>query len=253
MKFWPETLEQRLRDLHRQGLTIRACAEDLGLSYLAVQSKAIRMGLAGRHSPNRYADPEFIRLRAEGKTVRQIAKAMGTTITRVQNWVAEGIRQGTIERRQSAVQNPKWTPEKIAELRRLWASGHGPTAIASIMSGVTANAISGKASALGLPRKGYPKVRKPAPPRDYKTDNLLAFARKPRPQPTSTLWDKTETSRPFLERGRTECAWPLGERGDYHACCAPTMEGDTYCEHHRLMAGGLKVPGVRIGDFKRAA
>lgn len=254
MTTWTPEKEKVLLSMHRDGATLRTISEEVGLSLRNVQAKAERLGLARRYSPCQHTDPTFIRMRAEGKTAQQIADAFGVSLKRVQNWISVGIRAGTVERHVSA-KVTVWTDDKVAEFRRLWAVGHGPAAISRIMD-VTVRAAQNRARALGLTGdRSYPKARKAAPPRDYRMEHLVGIARKPRPHVTSETWLKTATSRPFLSRERSECAWPLGERGDYHACCAETLEGDSYCEHHRLMAGGLKITGVRMDrkDWKMAA
>lgn len=254
MKPWSKEEEAQLRTMYAAGAKFTEIAKALGYSVRKVQSKSERLGLSCRRVPSRHADPEFLRLRAEGKTAAEIGKIMGATPKRVRNWISTAISLGLSEKRHIAVVTV-WTDDKVEELRRLWAQGFSPSIIARIMK-KTPSSIDKKASVLGLPRdRAYPKVRKKAPPREYKFDHLRAVAAKPKPKVTDALWLKTETSRLWLERESGQCAFPLGEQGDIHSCCDPVLAGDTYCEHHRLIAGGLRIPGAfaskRTPDIRR--
>lgn len=242
---WTADRVTEFRVLHESGATFVDIAARFGLTVRNVQAKAERLGFAKRNSRSRHDDPEFLRLRGEGKTAREISEAMGVSYKRVQNWISTAINLGLIPK--LAPRSPLWPDGREAELRRLWGMGFCPVEIARLMGG-TRNSIQLKAKRLGLHSDGrYPKNRKPAPPRNYQSAHLVGLTRKPRPAVTTDIWDKTEFSRPFLERERGECVWPLGERGDVHACCRPTLDSDTYCEHHRLVAGGMKVPGHQFG------
>lgn len=232
---WSAEQTATLARLYGEHVPFADIAATMGFSLLAVQSKATRMGLSGRKLPLLHTDPVFLQMRRAGKPAAVIAKAFGVSTKRVESWVAEAIKTGLVQPLRL------WPPERISHLRALWASGCGPARIADIM-GLTQQQVQAKARRLKLTGdRSYPAYRKPAPPRAYRQP--VNVVRKPRPAVTTTLWNKTDSSRPFLDRARTECAWPLGERGDYHACCAPVEGSDTYCEHHRLIAGGLRVPG----------
>ena len=65
--------------------------------------------------------------------------------------------------------------------------------------------------------KPVPKVRVFSPP-------------KPLPAPVVIPAD-VSFARPWLERERGQCAFPLGEKGAVMSCCFPTDE--TYCTVHR--------------------
>lgn len=244
-KNWSEDRVAEFRALHEGGMTFVEIAGRFGLTVRNVQAKAQRLGMSRRNIASRHADPVFLQLRSEGKSAKEIADAMGVSFKRVQNWTGTAINLGLISK--MARPTPSWPEAREAELRRLWGLGLCPVEIARLIGG-NRNIIDNKARKLGLPRdRGYPKNRKPAPPRNYRRDHLVGLTRKPRPPVTTVIWDKTELSRPFMERSKGECAWPLGERGDIHSCCQPTLTGDSYCEHHRLLAGGMRVPGHQFG------
>ena len=50
-----------------------------------------------------------------------------------------------------------WTPEKVDKLKELWGKGSTASQIASIIGGVTRNAVIGKAFRLNLAAKSVPK------------------------------------------------------------------------------------------------
>lgn len=191
-----------------------------------------------------YADPAFHAAYNAGDKLAVIAERFGVGLRVVEYWIRRATADGMIESRLRAT---RWSPDKEAELVRLWGQGVGPTEISRRIK-KTRSAIRDKVFALGLP--AHPK-----PERKAKAAVVEQPKKAPKPKPTVTLWDKTEASRPFLERTAKECAWPLGERGSYHACCQPVRaDGDSYCAHHRAIAGGevrpLK-PAKTNGGFRR--
>jgi GcrA cell cycle regulator len=100
---------------------------------------------------------------------------------------------------------PTWTPERIAELTRLWEEGI-TTAEIGRRIGVSKNAVIGKVHRIGL----TPRVitEKPAPRR-----NVFEFA-------------------------GPACMWPIGHPGEdeFHFCGERPMGGKPYCEHHSALA-----------------
>ncbi len=55
----------------------------------------------------------------------------------------------------------KWTPEKTALLRTMWAEGATCIQIAKRIGGVTRDGVSGKARFIGLPKRKTMKPRRP--------------------------------------------------------------------------------------------
>ena len=53
-----------------------------------------------------------------------------------------------------------WTEEKVDKLKELWGKGSTASQIASIIGGVTRNAVIGKAFRLNLAAKSIPKNNK---------------------------------------------------------------------------------------------
>jgi hypothetical protein len=167
------------------------------------------------------------------KTCAEISAAVGRTQSAVQCF---------LRRRGMHFKNKRqWTDEKADRLRSLWVMGYGPTAI-SKMIGKTPDSISAKARDLGLPPSSYPATRASAPARAYTSPP-------PRPPVNPDMWLTTLTSRPWMDRERGECDFPLGDKGAVHSCCNPVAGGDHYCTHHRAVCGG----GKRVGYAAAAA
>lgn len=179
---------------------------------------------------------------------------MKVTDSAVQNWASRAVKAGIILRKSEFVA-PAWPDEDVELLKRLWGEGLGP-AVISRKTGWSTNRIGSKARTLGLPKRAYPLRR--ASPRlsaeqieakrrllaAQRSEASLAAsaareeARRLREGARASLWDVTLTSRPFLDRQASECSWPLGDSGAFHACCDPVQAGDSYCAKHRLVAGG---------------
>lgn len=98
-----------------------------------------------------------------------------------------------------------WTPERIADLTRLWEEGV-TTAEIGRRIGVTKNAVIGKVHRIGL----VPRVVKEVPP------------------PRRNVFDFTGAA----------CMWPIGHPNDddFRFCGDRPMGGKPYCEHHSALA-----------------
>lgn len=148
-------------------------------------------------------------------------------------------------------------PARSEKLRLLWKQGHPLTKIASILTAsfdmtVSRGAVISKARSMGLTTEfrrkpnvavhKVPKVTKPRP---------ASAPLPPRPVkviPAPVLAD-VSNARPWLTRARGECAYPIGEQGNIHSCCAPTAE--TYCPAHRQIMGGQRSPWVSTKGVSR--
>ncbi|MGE5268306.1 MAG: GcrA family cell cycle regulator [Thiohalocapsa sp.] len=98
-----------------------------------------------------------------------------------------------------------WTPERIAELTRLWEEGV-TTAEIGRRIGVTKNAVIGKVHRIGL----VPRVVKEAPP------------------PRRNVFDFVGAA----------CMWPIGHPNDadFHFCGCSPLAGKPYCAEHAAVA-----------------
>ena len=123
-----------------------------------------------------------------------------------------------------------WTPERVAELKRLWATG-ATTAEIGRMLDVSKNAVVGKTHRLGLPGRPSPIKREaikvpssPPPPPLMAAPTVVKYHGRP-------------------------CQWPFGDPGkeDFHFCGAPAIPERPYCDEH------CKLAYVRNNRHTRAA
>ena len=187
--------------------------------------------------------PAIERLKREGKTDRQIGKALNISQARVAR-----LRKGSGLASLVPKPNTAWNDEAETTLRRLWFTGKSCYLIGQEMNGRTASQIASKAKRMGLPDKGAPLKRKVAD-RDYKSVSLAAMARKgttlgPRakPGPKEDPHIIPDFARPWLTRAAGECTYPYGERHNIHSCCKPVFGVSKWCEaHHALCTTERKV------------
>jgi GcrA cell cycle regulator len=102
----------------------------------------------------------------------------------------------------------EWTPERVEELTKLWATGLSASEIGRRLC-ITKNAVVGKVRRLDLAMR-----RAPAAP-------------------------KREPNVVTLERLKAnQCSWPEGEPGedDFRFCGNPAVDGKPYCEDHCKIA-----------------
>lgn len=119
-----------------------------------------------------------------------------------------------------------WTPERVAELERLWATGTTTAEIGRLLN-VTKNAVVGKSHRLGLPGRPSP-IRRVA---------VIAPAAPPPTPPAVVGYNGPP------------CQWPYGDPGkeEFHFCGAPAIPERPYCEEH------CKLAYVRNDRHTRAA
>ncbi len=102
----------------------------------------------------------------------------------------------------------EWTPERVAELTKLWATGLSASEIGRRM-GITKNAVVGKVRRLDL------TMRRAPPP--------------PKRAPSVVTLDRLSANM---------CSWPMGEPGkeDFRFCGQPALAAKPYCGEHCAMA-----------------
>ena len=134
-----------------------------------------------------------------------------------------------------------WTAEKVNKLRELWGKGSTASQIASIIGGVTRNAVIGKAYRSNLATKLIPKNN------NYKQtsqnqNNAEQFKRKTRISKfKSLLLDKNfepENPKSLEELHDEICRWPIGhpDEPDFYFCGRKSMKDFSYCKLHVLYA-----------------
>ncbi len=108
-----------------------------------------------------------------------------------------------------------WTPERIAELQKLWQEGLSTAEIGRQL-GISKNAVVGKAHRLGLSSRPSP-IRRNGKGESPKSKPRLV-----------TLEDLTAGM----------CRWPFGDPGDedFHFCGKKAVQGKPYCADHAAKA-----------------
>lgn len=134
-----------------------------------------------------------------------------------------------------------WTTEKVDKLKELWGKGSTANQIASIIGGVTRNAVIGKAFRLNLAAKSIPKNN------NFKqvSENQKIYkqpGRKTRESKfKSLLLDKNfepENPKSLEELYDDICRWPIGhpDEKDFYFCGRKSMKDFSYCKLHVLYA-----------------
>ena len=134
-----------------------------------------------------------------------------------------------------------WTLEKVNELKQLWGKGNTAAQIASIIGGVSRNAVIGKAYRLNLAAKSIKKKNNFNQVSQHQ-ENAPQLERKTRKNRfNSLLLDKSfEPENPkSLEQLHDEiCRWPIGHPNepDFYFCGRKSMKDFSYCKLHVLYA-----------------
>ena len=165
--------------------------------------------------------------------------------------------------------NP-WTKMRIAELRRLWASGMTASAIAEKLDLVSRNAVLGKVARLGLPSrrdsisrskpKRSPtafggiyekKISSPGKTTEKTTGNCSEV--KPAPIRANEVAPEDKNI-PLHQRKtiftleKNNCRWPIGDprKPDFHFCGGEIVQGLPYCVDH-CRRSYVQTPVSRVG------
>ena len=143
-----------------------------------------------------------------------------------------------------------WTPDRIAELEKLWAEGLSTAEIGRRL-GVSKNAVVGKAHRMKLPGRQSPidakrrASRRPAvkarpapaaaPRRPAAAAPKPAPARPVAPEPAPR---PAVTARKPRKHNGPSCQWPFGDPRlpGFHFCGAQAEPGKPYCDEHCAMA-----------------
>lgn len=255
---WSEAQAAATRMMVEQGKQPQEIAEAVGRSLDSVRLFISRNGLSALQQPKAkpYCNPELHKMHAEGRSRQEMAAALSVPVGTIDTWVGKALKAGLLKSRSTG---SKWDDAKKQKLVELAAEGYGPNEIHR-RTGWPISSIGSNAKKLGIQFQRYPANRKAASAEAVakkKAERARIIAernakaeedRRLKAEVAARLWGKTEGARPFLERESGECRWPLGERGNYFACCKPTEADQSYCRAHRLMAGGYKRP--QVAGFK---
>ena len=134
-----------------------------------------------------------------------------------------------------------WTLEKVDKLKQLWGKGDTAGQIASIIGGVTRNAVIGKAYRLNLTAKSTQKKNNFNQVSQYKEDAPQPERKTRRNRFKSLLLDKSfepENPKSLEELHDEICRWPIGHPNepDFYFCGRKSMKDFSYCKLHVLYA-----------------
>jgi GcrA cell cycle regulator len=155
-----------------------------------------------------------------------------------------------------------WTNERVEMVTKLWREGYSASQCAKQLGGVTRNAVIGKVTRLGLPKRpqdvnrfsqAFKPVRVPRPPKPPKlriAGGGMVFEEAVAPPPRVVIKANAfdalpETApQPWEQRG-AGCNWPIG---DGLSCCEPVHKFGWCAAHH---AAG-RVPFKKGDRLERA-
>lgn len=167
----------------------------------------------------------------------------------------------------------EWTEQRIEMLRKLWGQGQTASQIATLLGGVTRNAVIGKAHRLGLTGRPSPIKRESGDAAGAAPRRKAASAQR-RQQPTiapmptlrtgtaqvaapesapetnaalaapaprgseSALPKAPPAPRTAAQAGSKSCSWPMGDpkQPGFHFCGESAEPGRPYCAHHCTIA-----------------
>ena len=135
-----------------------------------------------------------------------------------------------------------WTDEKVAKLKELWGKGNTAAQIASIIGGISRNAVIGKAHRLNLSAKI--KTRSSSTnQKNYKlNEKETKFQRKGRRNKFKSLIIEKdfepENPKQLEELDDSVCKWPIGHPNEssFYFCGRKSLKEFSYCKLHLLYA-----------------
>lgn len=178
------------------------------------------------------------RLADGSRTAAEISDKVGCTIT----YVTEIARQNYLPLAYTA--KIEWTAERIERLTTLWLEGLSANQIATLLGGITREAVCGKVNRLGLkrsvgfrsgsnfgPRRRVPSKSATTPRASVqpKPISLPAFAGEPLPSPVAT--DVARVAR-LADLEAHHCKFPIGNDLPFGFCGLPRVPNAAYCPDH---------------------
>lgn len=164
----------------------------------------------------------------------------------------------------------EWTEQRIEMLRKLWGQGQTASQIATLLGGVTRNAVIGKAHRLGLtgrpspikregteaaaprrkpaaqrrqqpavaampaPRHAVPQAPAATVPTEPRYSAPAPELTETRPEPVVAQAKAPSAPRVAAQAGSKSCSWPVGDpkQPGFHFCGDAAEAGRPYCAHH---------------------
>ena len=135
-----------------------------------------------------------------------------------------------------------WTEEKVAKLKELWGKGSTASEIASIIGGISRNAVIGKAHRLNLSAKI--KTRSATSNKNFDNSietNKNKSGRGRKSKFKSLIIEKDfepENPKQLEELDENSCKWPIGhpDESSFYFCGRKSLKDFSYCKLHLLYA-----------------
>ena len=135
-----------------------------------------------------------------------------------------------------------WTEEKVNKLKELWGKGKTASQIAEVISGITRNAVIGKAHRLNLSAKIKTRAKSPKENinvSEENRDNKIKRGR--RSKFKSLIIEKDfepENPKQLEELDENSCKWPIGhpDEKSFYFCGRTSLKDFSYCKLHLLYA-----------------
>ena len=135
-----------------------------------------------------------------------------------------------------------WNKEKVDKLKELWGNGSTASQIASIIGGISRNAVIGKAHRLNLSSKI--KTRNSSSSQNFNNtseENNFKQKQGKKGKFKSLLIDKDfepENPKKLEELDESSCKWPVGhpEEQSFYFCGRSSLKDFSYCKLNLLYA-----------------
>tara|TARA_B100001093_G_scaffold79848_1_gene71147 strand:+ start:1361 stop:1861 length:501 start_codon:yes stop_codon:yes gene_type:complete len=136
-----------------------------------------------------------------------------------------------------------WNDEKVSKLKELWGKGNTASEIATIIGGISRNAVIGKAHRLNLSAKI--KARSSSGNKNFdksKLENNNTTQKRGRKSRfRSLIIEKDfepENPKQLEELDENSCKWPIGHPNEssFYFCGRSSLKDFSYCRLHLLYA-----------------
>ena len=135
-----------------------------------------------------------------------------------------------------------WTDEKVAKLKELWGKGNTAAQIASIIGGISRNAVIGKAHRLNLSAKIKTRTAISNQSFENSISNKNNQSKKGRRSRFKSLIIEKdfepENPKQLEELDENSCKWPIGHPNEktFYFCGRSSLKDFSYCKLHLLYA-----------------
>tara|TARA_B100000035_G_C20755448_1_gene445901 strand:+ start:131 stop:625 length:495 start_codon:yes stop_codon:yes gene_type:complete len=152
-----------------------------------------------------------------------------------------------------------WNEEKVNKLKELWGKSHTASQIATIIGGVSRNAVIGKAHRLNLSAKI--KTRTATSNQNFensKEQTNFKSSRGRKSKFKSLIIEKDfepENPKQLEELDENSCKWPIGHPDEkkFYFCGRHSLKDFSYCKLHLLYAYQPKVKKEDVSQKEEVA